>query len=81
MTVRELIEILKGHPDELRVVVSAYEDGYDDLSPKQISIQRIALNTGKHDWQGRHGEPEELPADASQPERIVSALVLRRTSH
>ena len=77
MTVHELIEILKGHPDELRVVLS----GYDDLSPKQISIQRIALNTGKHDWQGRHGEPEELPADASQSERTVSALVLRRTSH
>ena len=30
------------------MVVNGYEDGYDDLSPKQVSTVKIALNTGKH---------------------------------
>ncbi len=31
MTVAELIRILQSHPQDLRVVVDGYEDGYDDL--------------------------------------------------
>ena len=42
MTVSELIELLKTHSADLRVVVNGYEDGYDDLSPEQISTDRIA---------------------------------------
>ena len=79
MTVSEMIDILKGHPGDLRVVVNGYEEGYDDLSPKQISVVRIALDTGEHDWEGRHGEPEDSPMN--EPAEIVDALVLRRTSH
>ena len=48
MTVRELIDLLQQHPAGLRVVVNGYEEGYDDLSPQQISTAEIALNTGKH---------------------------------
>ena len=55
MTVSELIETLKAHPGDLRVVVNGYEEGYDDLSPGQISVRRIALNTGVEDWEGQHG--------------------------
>lgn len=47
MTVNELIELLGEYPTSLRVVVNGYEEGYDDLSPKQISVIRISLNTGK----------------------------------
>ena len=81
MNVSELLEILKAHPGDLRLVVNGYEEGYDDLSPEQICVVRIALNIGVHDWEGRHGEPGDAPADASEPPKIVDALVLRRASN
>ena len=81
MTVSELIETLKTRPGDLRVVVNGYEEGYDDLSPRQISVVRIALNTGVEDWEGEHGEPRDAPADASERATIVDALVLRRVSN
>ena len=37
MTAYELIQLLRRHSPGLRVVVDGYEDGYDDLSPEQIS--------------------------------------------
>ena len=81
MTVRELLELLQGYPADLRVVVDGYEGGYDDLSPRQISAVRITLNTGVNGWEGRHGDPGDAPADASEPEKIVDALLLRRVSN
>ena len=48
MLVSELIELLREYPAGLRVVVNGYEEGYDDLSPEQISIAKISLNTGTH---------------------------------
>ena len=81
MTVSELIEVLQTHPSDLRVVVNGYEDGFDDLSPKQISRVRIALNTGVEDWQGQHGEADENPANAASRATTADALVLRRVSH
>ena len=56
MTVRELIDALERYPDDIRVAVNGYEAGYDDLSAGQISVVRIALNPGVHDWEGPHGE-------------------------
>ena len=81
MTVSQLIEVLQTHPGELRVVVNGYEDGFDDLSPNQISLVRIALNTGVEDWEGQHGEADENPADAPSTVTTVDALVLRRVSN
>ena len=81
MTVSELIKTLKAHPGDLRVVVDGYEDGYDDLAPRQISVAPIVLNTGVHDWEGRHGEPGGAPGDAAEPSKVVDALVLRRVSN
>ena len=57
MTVSELIQLLNGYQPDLRVVVNGYEEGYDDLSPDQVSVVRIALDTGKHRWEGQHGAP------------------------
>ena len=45
MTVSEMMDLLASYPADLRVD----EEGYDDLSPEQISVVRIALNTGEHD--------------------------------
>ena len=77
MTVAELIRMLADHPADLRVVVNGYEDGYDDLSPGRVSRIRIALNTGQHEWEGRHGD-----CDGGAPEaEVVEALLLRRVSN
>ena len=80
MNVQELIELLRTHPADLRVVVNGYEDGYDDLSPEQVSLVRIALNTGKHDWEGKHGDPDGLTRSAPDDAEVVDALVMRRVS-
>ena len=78
MTVAELIRMLADHPADLRVVVNGYEEGYDDLSPGQISRIRIALDTGRHEWEGRHGDSED---GALEGPGVVEALVLRRVSN
>ena len=81
MTVRELIDLLERYPGDMRVVVNGYEQGYDDLSPQQISVVGIALNTGVHEWEGRHGDHDELPAAPAEAVTTVNALVLRRVSN
>ena len=81
MTVKEMIELLKGYPADLRVVVNGYEEGYDDLTPRQISVARIALNTGVDDWEGRHGYDWEAARRRAAPATVVDALVLNRVSH
>ena len=43
MTVKELVELLEKYPDNLRVVVNGYEDGFDDISPERISTTKIQL--------------------------------------
>ena len=77
MTIEELIQLLAQHPPDLRVVVNGYEDGYDDLSPEQLSVVSIGLNVGKHQWEGQHGDPDGLPDKVE----VVQALVLRRKSN
>lgn len=81
MNVSELIELLQQCPAGLRVVVNGYEDGYDDLSPERISVAKISLNTGKHPWEGRHGDPRELTERSPDTPDLVDALVLQRVSH
>lgn len=51
MTVKELMELLEKYPDDLRVVVNGYEDGYDDISPERIFTRKIQLDAGMHDWE------------------------------
>ena len=81
MSVYELIRLLEQHPPDLRVVVNGYEDGYDDLTPEQLSLVKIALNTGNHPWEGQHGDPNGLTKSAPKDAEVVEALVLRRVSN
>lgn len=77
MTVDELIRLLTKHPPDLREVANGYEDGYDDLAPEQLSVVGITPNSGKHRWEGQHGDPNS-PTDATD---VVEALALRRVSN
>lgn len=81
MTAQELMKLLQTYPSDLRVVVNGYEDGYDDLSPGQLRVVKISLNTGRHPWEGAHGEPDGLSRSAPDDATLVEALVLRRVSN
>lgn len=78
MTIGELMRLLESYPHQMRVVVNGYEEGWDDLSPEQISVTKIQLNTGVHKWQGQHGDPRDASKRSSAP---VDALVLGRLSN
>ena len=78
MNVKELIELLGKYPSATRVVVQGYEDGYDDLEPKQLSKVKVALNVGHDTWQGIHGDPSDKRADDAE---VVEALALNRVSN
>ncbi len=51
MTVQELMELLEKYPDDFRVVVNGYEDGYDDISSERIFTRKIQLDAGTQDWE------------------------------
>lgn len=81
MTVRELIELLQRYPDDMRVVVNGYEQGYDDLSLPQISVVGVALDIGVYDWEGQHGDSDDHQAGAGDDVTTVDVLALRRVSN
>ena len=78
MTVKELVEHLEKYPDDLRVVVNGYEDGYDDVSPERISVIKIQLDIQIHDWEGQHNDFYDSEKEISDDAEIVEALVFRR---
>ena len=78
MTVTELVEHLGKYPDDLRVVVNGYEDGFDDLSPERISVIKIRLDTQIHDWEGQHSDFHGSETETANDAEIVEALVFRR---
>lgn len=76
-----IIDLLKKYPEDLRVVVSGYEEGWDDLSPKQICVISVVPDTGKNDWQGRHLDADDVPEASQKPLQSIEVLALRRTSN
>lgn len=75
MTVAELIRILRNHPDDMRVVVNGYEEGFDDLEADLIHVRELRMNAGEKWWEGRHRELWDKRAEGNA---IVEALVLPR---
>ena len=75
MTIEELIRILQTYPQNLRVVVDGYEDGYDDLEEPLIAVHEIRLDAGENWWEGQHCDAEETRNEGST---VVKALALRR---
>ena len=78
MTIKALVELLRKYPDDLRVVVNGYEDGYDDLSLERISVIKIQLDTQIHDWEGQHSDFHGSETEITDDAQIVEALVFRR---
>ena len=81
MTVKELMELLEKYPNDLRVVVNSYEDGYDDISPNRIFTRKIQLDAGTHDWEGKHGDPPYQGEATTDNAKIADALVFCRASY
>ena len=81
MTIEELIRLLEAYPPGLRVVVNGYEEGYDDLSPEQVSVVSIRLSAGAESWQGRHGDARDFPHRPPGRDGPVDALALNRISN
>ena len=81
MTVKELVEFLEKYPDDLRVVVNGYEDGYDDILPGRISIRKIQLDAGTQDWEGQHGDPPYESEEKIDDAKIVEVLVFHRAPY
>ena len=81
MTVQELIRILRTFPEDMRVVVNGYEDGFDEVSPEGVAVVKVQLNRGTKDWQGRHQEPATQNEGMPDDEDIVDALAFLRESN
>ena len=78
MTIEELIRILQTYPQDTRVVVDGYEEGFDDLEPHLIFTREICLDAGKACYEGRHLAVEDA---RDEDNGVVTALVLHRASH
>ena len=81
MTVGQLTRLLQNHPQDMRVVVDGYEDGYDDLTPKQLRVVKLSLNTGTREYVGAHGDIDYVPEEKLEGLDVEEALALHRTSH
>ena len=56
MTVSELIAELRKQPPENRVVVSGYEEGFDDIS--RLTSISVAPKPNAKEWEGRWQDDE-----------------------
>lgn len=78
MTVAELIEILKGFPAELEVVVEGYETGFDPIHlVKQDQINRnpgLGGAEGFEDWDGEYAMAGEIPGNTETSRQAVAIL-------
>lgn len=78
MKVKELIQILSQEDPEMRVVVDAYESGYDELDRLyQVEIARNP-NADQKTWEGDFDEMSTSYKITDQPVEI--ALCLPRKS-
>ena len=56
MTVNELIAELRKQPPEARVLVSGYEEGFDDIS--RLTVISITPKLNAKEWEGRWQDEE-----------------------
>ena len=77
MKVRELIQALSKIEDQdLRVMTSGYEGGFDDLETKANNIQFMALDVNKEWYYGKHEPVDNLYDVPNDRYQIVKAIIL-----
>jgi hypothetical protein len=77
VNVKELIQLLRKHPPEMRVIVDGYEGGYDagfeavydDI--RGLEVENIALNAHEDGYCGPHSDAGDSPGEAAL--RLVPA--------
>ncbi len=69
MTVKELIEELQKHSPDKKVLVTAYEEGFDEL--ERVCEIKVAHKLKENYWQGNY---EDYPLD----ECLINAILLPR---
>ncbi len=70
-TVAELIKALQQFPPDMRVVVSGYEEGYENmLTPK---IEKLEQNPENPYWEGEFQEQGQLEGG-----QLIEAVVMQR---
>lgn len=65
MTTRELIGLLQQHPPEMRVVVSGYEGGVDDVSGMEEVPIKLDQNTAWYFGAHEVCEDDEEPGETA----------------
>jgi len=84
MTVTQLIEVLNtiDNPDDVRVMVSGYEGGVDDIvigngvDNNTPAIQHIALDVNTEWYYGKHERVDDIYDAPSSNYQIVKAIIL-----
>ncbi len=81
MTVKEFKEQLKKYPDNMRVVVSGYESGWDDIKIDSLSIRTVFLNYGKKDYEGQHEDADGFTKKKAGKLKTAKVLAIPRSSN
>ena len=83
MTVRELIKVLTEIEDqEVRVMVSGYEGGYNDIvigngiDNNIPAIVNVALDVNEEWYYGAHEKVEDVDRDTIGEYNIVKAIII-----
>jgi hypothetical protein len=75
MTVTQLIEILRQYPPDLRVIVSGYEDGYNDISI--FEEKEIAVDIHTEWYYGQHTDSkDEFSIEKIENPKFEKALLI-----
>jgi hypothetical protein len=76
MNVQQLIEKLKEHPPEMRVIVKGYERGYSDLESPRTKQIRLNVHNGIRNWM--YGPHDDADCPLAPDGAIETALLLPR---
>ena len=78
MTVKELIEKLSTIEDQdLRVMTSGYEGGFNDLENINTLPIHMALDVNEEWYYGRHERVDDMYGTTNSEYHIVKAIVLQ----
>ena len=77
MTVKQLIEVLQKVEDQdMRVMISGYERGFNELETTANNVQDIALGVNEEWYYGSHEIAEDVQRSNLDKYKIVKAIIL-----